>query len=110
MPRKEPTTQRMSATDARQHFAETINQVAREGTQIVVEKNGAPVVAIVSIDDLMRYRSLEMQDAETAALFERMSEPFRDVPIEEFEAEVEKIMKELREEDRQNRRNAATGA
>jgi len=100
----------MTATDVRQHFASAINQVARQQSQIVIEKSGVPVAALVSINDLLRLRSLEKQDPEIAAVFEMLSKPFRGVPPEEVEAETERILAETREEDRQERRKAASGA
>ena len=63
MASKQRTAQTMTATDARQHFASTINQVARQEAEIIVEKNGVPVAAIVSIDD---YRRMKDQDARRA--------------------------------------------
>src|SRR6476646_2703953 len=110
MAKNQRSIQTMTATDARQHFASAINQVARQQSQIVIEKSGVPVAALVSINDLLRLRSLEKQDPEIAAVFEMLSKPFRGVPPEEVEAETERILAETREEDRQERRKAASGA
>ena len=110
MAKLEQQIKKVSASDARQQFASMINEIAREGTRVVIEKNGAPVAAVLSINDFLHLRSLEVQSPEITALFERMSEPFRDVPPEEIEAETERILAEIREEDRLARRKAATGA
>src|SRR3954465_14229344 len=107
--KNEQSVQTMTATDVRQHFASAINQVARQQSQIVIEKSGVPVAALVSINDLLRLRSLETQDPEIAAVFEMMSKPFRGVPPEEIETETERILAEISEEDREERPKAASG-
>ena len=110
MPKSAKPNKRMSASDARQHFSGMVNEIVQEGTRVVIEKNGAPVVAVVPIIDLIRLRSLDEKNSETAALLEMIGRPFRDVPVEEFEAEVEKIMAELREENRLARQHTTAKA
>ena len=108
MTKNERTTQTMTATDARQHFASAINQVARHETEIIVEKSGVPVAAIVSIED---YRRLKDQDAQRARRFKIMDEvraAFADVPPEELEREAKKALDEVRAEMRAEREQART--
>jgi len=100
MAKNERTTQTMTATDARQHFANLINETARQGTRVIIEKSGAPVAAVVPIADLIRLKSLDEQNRDLSGRLDWISEPFRGVPAEEVEEETEKIMAELREEDR----------
>ena len=108
MAKNERTTQTMTATDARQHFANLINETARQGTRVIIEKSGAPVAAVVPIADLIRLKSLDEQNRELSAKLDWISEPFRGVPSEEAEEETEKIMAELREEDRLARQHVAS--
>ena len=96
----------MTATDVRQHFASAINQVARQETEIIVEKSGIPVAAIVSIDD---YRRLKDQDAKRAKdfkIFDEMRAAFADVSNEELEREAKKALDEVRAEMRGEREQA----
>ncbi|HMO95710.1 MAG TPA: type II toxin-antitoxin system Phd/YefM family antitoxin [Tepidiformaceae bacterium] len=45
-------TRRVSSREARAHFAELTDRVRYTGEPIIVEKQGQPFVAVVSIDDL----------------------------------------------------------
>ncbi len=49
---RQPSTQTMKASEARQQFSQLLNKVFRRETRIIVEKNGIPVAAIISADDL----------------------------------------------------------
>jgi prevent-host-death family protein len=103
MAKNEQTIQTMTATDVRQHFASAINQVARHETEIIVEKSGVPVAAIVSIED---YRRLKDQDTRRAERFKIMDEvraAFAEVPPEELEREAKKALDEVRAEMRAER-------
>jgi prevent-host-death family protein len=99
----------MTASSARQQFASAINRVARRDARIVVEKNGVPVAAIVSAEDLRRLEKLDAEDQKAWDVLEAMRKPFRGVPSEEIEAATERIMAEIREENRQNRNRSAAG-
>src|SRR3954453_21383252 len=106
MAKNEQSVQTMTATDVRQHFASAINQVARQETEIIVEKSGIPVAAIVSIDD---YRRLKDQDAKRAKdfkIFDEMRAAFADVSNEELEREAKKALDEVRAEMRGEREQA----
>lgn len=46
----------MSATEARTHLGEVMRDVSENDTIIVVERNGSPTVAFVSLERLARYR------------------------------------------------------
>ena len=45
---------RVSARDARAHFAELTDEVRYTGEPVIVEKQGRPFVAVVSLEDLER--------------------------------------------------------
>jgi prevent-host-death family protein len=109
MRQKPPETQTMTASETRQQFANAINQVVRDDVRIVVEKNGAPVVAIISTEDLRRLEKLDARDQRAWEVLEAMSKPFEGVSPEEIEAETERIMAEIKEENRRNRARAAAG-
>lgn len=45
-------TRRVSSREARSHFAELTDRVRYTGEPVIVEKQGQPFVAVVSVDDL----------------------------------------------------------
>jgi hypothetical protein len=63
-----------------------------------VEKAGIPVVALVSADDLNRLQQLDRAWNERTNAIERFSQAFADVPTEEAEAEVARIIAERRQQ------------
>jgi prevent-host-death family protein len=44
-------TRRVSAREARQHFAELTDRVCYTGEAVVIEKQGRPCVAVISMED-----------------------------------------------------------
>ena len=54
-----PMIQRVKSLDARQRWGKLLTLVLRKEARIVVEKNGVPVAAVVSMDDLARLTTLE---------------------------------------------------
>jgi prevent-host-death family protein len=86
----------MTASEMRQNFASTINRVAREHAQIIVEKNGVPVAAVIPIKDFRHLERLEARRREAWEALEAMRESFRDVSNEELEHEALKAVAEAR--------------
>ncbi|MBI2761188.1 MAG: type II toxin-antitoxin system Phd/YefM family antitoxin [Chloroflexi bacterium] len=95
-----PPTEVMAATDVRRNWATVLNQVARRKKRAIVEKNGVPVAAIISADDLEWFAHLESQRRAGFAALERIGMAFKDVPDEEIEEEVAKALAEVRAEGR----------
>jgi prevent-host-death family protein len=95
MPERQPDTETITATGARQHFASVINRVARKEARVVIEKSGVPVAAIVSADDIERLDQLDARFAARRKVLEAMREPFREVPPSEIERETERIVAEI---------------
>ena len=81
-------TQTMNASDARQHWATTLDRVSRRRERVVVEKSGVPVAAIVSIDDLERLNGLDDDREDQFRVIDETRALFRDVPDAELEAEI----------------------
>jgi len=50
---------RLTASKAREHFADTINRVAYRGERIVLYRRGKSLVAVVPISDLATLEQLE---------------------------------------------------
>lgn len=91
-----PMTQTLNATDIRAQWSTVVNQVARKETRVLVEKSGVPVAAIVSADDLAQLQVLEAQRAERLRLLATMRERFADRSEEQLEADVARVVAEVR--------------
>lgn len=66
---EEPVTLTMKATEARAEWSRLLNLVFRRELRLLIEKDGIPVAAIVSADDLMRLERLGLERP-------RQSQPF----------------------------------
>jgi prevent-host-death family protein len=67
-----------SASDARKHFAEVINDAAYARERIVITKQGTEIAAVVPVDDLQLLEALEsfidLEDARNALAEARRGE------------------------------------
>jgi len=98
---REPVTQTMKASQARQEFSQLLNKVFRKEARVIVEKSGIPVAAIVSAEDLERLQQLEEQRQRNFDAIEAVGAAFKDVPDEELEAKVARAVSEARAKQRQ---------
>ena len=103
---QQPTTQTMKISTVRAELNNLVNQVYRHETRVVVEKSGIPVAALVSTDDLKRLDELGRERAARFAILDEFRAPFKDVPPEEIEREVELALAEVRAEMRAEREAA----
>ncbi|MDP9371376.1 MAG: type II toxin-antitoxin system prevent-host-death family antitoxin [Chloroflexota bacterium] len=74
MGEREPVTEMVKASEARQQWSQLLNWVFRKGTHMIVEKSGIPVAAIVSADDLRRPERLEAERAADLAILDEMQD------------------------------------
>ena len=78
---------RLQASEARQHFADTINRVAYRGERIVLYRRGKDLVAVVPISDLAALEKLEDQlDVEAAR--RALAESDERIPYEQVRREL----------------------
>ena len=75
---------RLTATEAREHFADTLNRVSYRGERIVVyRRGGKDVAAVVPIEDLELLQKIEdKQDVE--AIKKSLSESGERIPYRKF--------------------------
>jgi prevent-host-death family protein len=99
MRQQEPVTQTMKISDVKNTLSSLVNKVYRKETRILVEKAGIPVAALVSADDLSRLQQLDREWDRTTKAIERFSQAFADVPTEEVEAEIARIIADIRRQD-----------
>jgi prevent-host-death family protein len=100
MPDQRPSTQTMKISDVKNQLSSLVNQVYRNETRILVEKAGIPVAAIISARDLRRFSNLEQERAERFKIIDELREAFKDVDPEEIERETDRIIAQIRAEDR----------
>ncbi len=108
MPERDTKMQTVKVTDARQQFSELINRVFKERTRVMIEKQGIPVAALISAQDLERFGRLEAQRAANFRALEETGEAFKDVPAKELERQVAKAIAEVRAEKRKKRQRATS--
>ncbi|MCC6704845.1 MAG: type II toxin-antitoxin system Phd/YefM family antitoxin [Thermomicrobiales bacterium] len=87
---------RSGISDTKQNFSKLINEVAGRETRVVVEKNGLPVAAIISAKDYEWLKRFEANRARQLESMRRISEAAAHIPIEEIEAEAERLIAEDR--------------
>ena len=89
----------MTISDVKQTLSSLVNEVDRGKTRILVEKSGIPVAALVSVNDLARLERFDREWEEGTKAIERFSQAFADVPTHEAEAEIARIIAEIRQQD-----------
>jgi prevent-host-death family protein len=95
----EPKTRTRTISEVQRELSALVQAVHRGETRVIVEREGVAVAALVPIADLTRLQQFDRDwDRHTRAL-ERFSEAFADVPTEEAEAEVARIIADLRRDD-----------
>jgi prevent-host-death family protein len=99
-------TQTMKASAVRANWATLLNKVYKGETQVVVEKSGIPVAAVVSAKDYEEFKRLKERRAERFAILDQLREAFKDVPPQELEREVAKAVAQARAEIRSERASA----
>ena len=84
----------LSAVEARKHLGEILEGVYYRGDEVVIERAGKPMAAVIPPD---RYRAMEQERERMIELLERTQERNKDVPYEVIEREVEQAIREVRE-------------
>ena len=86
----------LKASDVRQHWSKVVNEVARDKTRVIVEKSGIPVAGVVSPQDLEWLQERDRRMAELRETMDDMRQAFRDVPSDEFNRAVDRVVQESR--------------
>jgi prevent-host-death family protein len=101
MREREPMTQTMKASQARQEFSQLLNKVFRRETRVVVEKHGIPVAAIISAQDLERFTALEAERQARFQVLDEIHARNRDQDPDEVERDVAEEIAAMRAERRE---------
>lgn len=107
MPNHDPKTQTISVAEAKTLLSDLLMQVSRGESRVLVEESGVPVAAIVSVDDLEWLRQLEDRREAFFSRIDRVQDAFKDVPPEEIEQEIDRIIARNRAADRAARKELA---
>ncbi len=84
---------RVSAVDARKRFGEMLESVHYRGDEIVIERAGKAMAAVVPME---RYAELERSRERMFELFEKSWEHNKGITYEQIERDVEKAIREVR--------------
>lgn len=91
-------TKTISATEARVHLGEVLDQVERSGDHVIVERSGKPAAAIISMKDLekLKERAFDPQEAiaKARALRERIAEYRHGEPLPDVAEEIRQMREE----------------
>ena len=89
-------TQTLKASDVRSNWSQLINQVFRGETEVVVEKSGIPVAAIVSAQDFQKLQKIRRQRLKDFTLLDSMRSAFKDQSSEQIETAVTQSISRVR--------------
>jgi antitoxin (DNA-binding transcriptional repressor) of toxin-antitoxin stability system len=84
-------------------ISDTVEQAVRRGQRVELTRGGAPIATIVSEQEIAELDRLRWNAAFDA--FARISDAFRDVPLDELEREIERAAAEVRAETREETRS-----
>ena len=104
---RKPITERLTVSEVEGRFSSLVSGVSRDDTRILVEENGTPVAGIVPIEDMRRLARLDERDQEAYEILEAIRSRFDDVSDEEIERQTERIMAEIKAENRAARERVA---
>lgn len=110
MENRDRVTETIKASEARKQWGSLLNAVSRSEKRVIVEKNGLPVAAIVSMFALNRLERFERRQSQRLRILEEVGELFQDVSDEELEREMANAVRQAREEKQridQNRQELA---
>jgi prevent-host-death family protein len=106
---KQRHTETMSVSESRKQYSEVLNRVYREEEQVIIEKNGIPVAAIVPMSVVRDAASTEKRRADLRAAFAATRAEFRGIPSDDIEREIERATAEV-ETDRRERGSSDASA
>lgn len=92
-------TRTVTISEATSSLSHLVNEISTTKARILLETSGVPVAAIVPIGDLERLLQRDREREENFKAIERFGAAFADVPPEEAEAEIARIIAEIRAED-----------
>ena len=94
---KQRHTETMSVSESRKQYSDVLNRVYREEGQVIIEKNGIPVAAIVPMSVVRDAAMTEKRRAEALASLRTVQQAFAGIPEDELDRELEAAMAEAKD-------------
>jgi prevent-host-death family protein len=91
-----PKNQRMQTPEVTEQLPDLLDAVVLGETRVIIERDGDPVAAIVSAEDLRRWLRFDRHREEEFRIIDELREAFKDVPPEEIEREADRAVAEIR--------------
>lgn len=104
----ESLTRAVDIASLEHDVSKLVDEVADGTARLRIERDGVPLAAIVSIEDLKRLKRLDEQNREVWEALEAIRAPFRGIPADELEREAVRAIAEDRAERRTEREQAAS--
>jgi prevent-host-death family protein len=95
-----PAVEHLKASEVRQNWREVLERVYNHEAEVIVEKSGIPVAAVVSIQDYRRLERERTRWKEAFALIDTVRAAFADVPEDELLLEIDRAIAEARADNR----------
>lgn len=105
---RKPKKESLSVSEAEGRFGDLVRDVSQDDARVLVEKDGVPVAGIIPMVDMRRLARLDEQDREAYEILETIRSRFDDVSAEEIERQTERIMAEIKAENRAARERVAS--
>lgn len=99
----DPSTIRTTRTVDAEAMRQALPAVTHDGERVVVEENGVPLAALVSLDDLRKLAQLDAERLERFKVFERIADAFADEDPDESDRLSALAVQEAREQMRRER-------
>ena len=90
----------MKASDVRSNWSQLLNKVFRGETEVLVEKSGIPVAAIVSAQDYQKLQQIKQRRERDFAIIDKIRAAFKDQSPEQIYKGVEQSIAEVRAENK----------
>ncbi|MBI2029756.1 type II toxin-antitoxin system Phd/YefM family antitoxin [Candidatus Gottesmanbacteria bacterium] len=90
----------MKASDVRSNWSQLLNKVFRGETEVVVEKSGIPVAAIVSAQDFEKLQQMKQRRNQDFALISEIRTAFKDQTSVQIQKGVTKAIAQVRRESK----------
>ena len=90
----------MKASDVRSNWSQLLNKVFRGETEIVVEKSGIPVAALVSSQDYQKLQQIKQKREQDFAVINEIRAAFKDQSTEQIYEGVKQSIAKVRAENK----------
>ncbi len=91
-------TQTLKASDVRSNWSQLLNKVFRGETEVLVEKSGIPVAAIVSAQEYQKLQQIKQRREKDLTLVNDIRASFADQTPEQITKGIKRSIEEVRSE------------